>query len=67
MSPSEANSIADGIINLSHSEKIIFKFTLPITYIYLEPADMIEILGHRIRITDIKINGLAMEITGIGY
>ncbi|MES2214797.1 MAG: glycoside hydrolase TIM-barrel-like domain-containing protein [Pseudomonadota bacterium] len=65
MSACEASVIATNLIELSGQEKAVFKLSLPITYIYLEPTDVLK-LGHdHIRITSIEIKGLVMKITGV--
>lgn len=69
MSESEAVYLADRIIKSSKSEKRFLKFSLPINYLNLEPADVINMQyagkEYTLRITDIIVKGLVVEIAGV--
>lgn len=69
MSESDAEYFASNIITSARIERGIFKFILPINYIHIEPTDLITIIltkqTYQLRVTDIKIIKLHMEITSI--
>lgn len=69
MSESEAEYFASNIIRSSRMENGIFRFILPINYIHIEPTDLITIMvakqNYQLRVTDIKIVKLQIEIVAL--
>lgn len=69
MSETEAIYMAGRLIKSSKSEKCFLKFLLPISYINLEPADVLKLQyeggEYLLRITDTTLRGLVVEIEGV--
>ncbi|KJV68657.1 glycoside hydrolase/phage tail family protein [Candidatus Neoehrlichia procyonis] len=63
-----AQSITDNILYSIVNKKCIFKFTLPIKYIFLSTSDIIEItindILYLLKITNIELNNLSIFIEG---
>lgn len=71
MNGSEAEYLAHNIISSAVLEDKIFKIRLPISYLYLEPTDILCLnLGEReyqLRITDIVVSGIEIKITAVTF
>lgn len=69
MSNADAESLTWLILQNAATETKLVRFIIPITYIFCEPCDFIHIeylrLIYQIRITEMKIIGLTIEIIGV--
>ncbi len=69
MSESECKYLAVRLIESAQSERNYFKFSLPIQYIALEPTDKVRFYfsgqEHMLRVTDMRIKGLIIEVEGV--
>ncbi len=69
MSNADAESLSWLILQNAATETKLVRFIIPITYIFCEPCDFIHIeylrLIYQIRITEMKIIGLTIEIIGV--
>jgi hypothetical protein len=69
LSSNEAARICQLILKNAAIETQIIKFTLPITFLHLEPTDFISLCylnnNYQIRIINIKLNHISIEVTGV--
>jgi len=65
MSEPEAQHLGLRLIASSRSEKKLCKFSLPIEYMNLEPTDNVLIDGRVVRVTDVVMRSLTIEVEGV--